>query len=83
MDRGGFEPPASAARGPKNVTSGYEMRIENSENRRIIDDFADFMRVDLRLKEVTITDHLSCMDKFFDGEETAKLCYSSGHQGLS
>ena len=66
MDRRGFEPLTSAVRGLKNVTKSYETRIENSENRRIIDDFADFMKVDLRLKDVTITDHLSCMQKFFD-----------------
>ena len=55
MDRTGFEPATSAVRG-----------LDNGEKQRILEDFQDFMQVDLRLAESTIRGHVSYISKYLD-----------------
>ena len=55
--------------------------LQDSEIENILKRFADFLRVDLRLKETTVTDHLSCMRKFLRDRKKVYKAYHSTKEG--
>ncbi len=68
----GFEPTTASSQGtPKYVCKPYEMRIENGKeyklriDSKILSEFTEFCKVDLRLKDSTIREHCINIRKFF------------------
>ena len=63
----GFEPGFSGVAGQKEYVRGpYDLRIENSENKRIFDDFRNFLIVDRQLEEGTVQRHLLELRRLFE-----------------